>query len=385
MNVLVSNLNKDKFNGLDVDIIKSINGEFEADDIVRTFSNFFFNRMFLDITAVKDYKDISNIKKLSSGIDADKIIILLNADPVVNSKVYLSQLVGLGIYNFARNLDEIMNLYNNPNSYKDVAHYQEVDDYSSIGSTSVYESVSSDRDFSRVRDNIVNNSNNADKIINNSNNNSNIINNKVDSIVSKIMDNTMPRSISNPKPKPVMKSVVLENDTKIIGIKNITTHAGATSLVYMMKQVLSKYYSVMAIEINKNDFMFYHDKDMISVNEKNISNKIREYSNYNIILIDLNDIPDSIASNICSDVYYLIEPSLLKINRLVTLNKNLLTKHNQDNILLNKSFFNKKDVNDFAFESGLKIFYNIPCMYDRINNSDILMPLFEKMGLFRKR
>ena len=363
MNVLVSNLNKDKFNGLDVDIIKSINGEFEADDIVRTFSNFFFNRMFLDITAVKDYKDISNIKKLSSGIDADKIIILLNADPIVNSKVYLSQLVSLGIYNFGRNLDEIMNLYNNPNGYKDVAHYQEVDDYSYIGSTSLYESVSNDRDFSRVRDSI--------------------INNRVDSIAGKIMDSNRTRPIS--ELKSMMESIVLENDTKVIGIKNITIHAGATSLVYMMKQVLSKYYSVMAIEINKNDFMFYHDKDMISINEKNINNKIKEYGNYNIILIDLNDVPDSIASNICGDVYYLIEPSLLKINRLVTLNKNLLIKHNQDNILLNKSFFNKKDINDFAFESGLKIFYNIPCLYDRINNSDILMPLFEKMGLFRKR
>ena len=54
MNVIVSNLNNSKFLSLDVDIIKTINGEFSADEIVQTFSNFFFNRMFLDITSIQD-------------------------------------------------------------------------------------------------------------------------------------------------------------------------------------------------------------------------------------------------------------------------------------------------------------------------------------------
>ena len=56
MNVIVSNLNKDKFSNLEVDIIKSISGEFEVEEIVQSFSNFFFNRMFLDITAIKRYE-----------------------------------------------------------------------------------------------------------------------------------------------------------------------------------------------------------------------------------------------------------------------------------------------------------------------------------------
>ena len=101
MNVLVSNLNKDKFSSLGVDIIKSITGEFDVDEIVQSFSNFFFNRMFLDITAIKDYKNFANIQKLSLGLDVDKIIILLNDDPVVNSNIYLAKLVSMGIYNFA--------------------------------------------------------------------------------------------------------------------------------------------------------------------------------------------------------------------------------------------------------------------------------------------
>ena len=127
MNVIVSNLNRDKFSNLGVDIIKSIDGEFDVEEIVQSFSNFFFNRMFLDITAIKDYKNFSNIQKLSMGLDVDKIIILLNDDPIVNSNIYLSKLVSMGIYNFAKNVDELMYLYNNPNSYKDVAHYQQID------------------------------------------------------------------------------------------------------------------------------------------------------------------------------------------------------------------------------------------------------------------
>ena len=54
MNVIVSNKNEGLLNSLDIDVIKSINGQFDADEIIQTFSNFFFNRMFLDITALKN-------------------------------------------------------------------------------------------------------------------------------------------------------------------------------------------------------------------------------------------------------------------------------------------------------------------------------------------
>ena len=50
--------------GLDIEIIKSMYGQYDADELVKTFKNFFFQRMILDITAVKDYHDIKNIQKL---------------------------------------------------------------------------------------------------------------------------------------------------------------------------------------------------------------------------------------------------------------------------------------------------------------------------------
>lgn len=318
MNVIVSNLNKDELSKLEVDIIKSINGEFDVEEIVRSFSNFFFNRMFLDITAIEDYRNFANIQKLAMGLDVDKIIILLNDDPVVNSNIYLSKLVSMGIFNFAKNIDEVMYLYNNPNSYKDVAHYQQVDN-------SIYEDV-----------------------------------------------------------QEVSSELIINNDVRVIGIKNITNHAGATSLTYMLMKVLSNYYSVMAIEVNKRDFMFYNNKSMISVNEKTLADTIIKYKDVNVILIDLNDLNDAICNNVCTDILYLVEPSLFKINKLIVLDRDVFGEFSDERIVLNKSFFDEQDIKDFSFEAGIKVFYNMPPLNDRKDNSNVIMPMLEKMNLFRK-
>ena len=50
---------------LDIEVIKRIDGVYPADEIIRTFQNFFFNKMVLDVTAIKDYKDIINYQKIS--------------------------------------------------------------------------------------------------------------------------------------------------------------------------------------------------------------------------------------------------------------------------------------------------------------------------------
>ena len=181
MNVIVSNLNSNKFVNLDIDVIKSITGEFTVDEIVQSFSNFFFNRMFLDITSIKDYTNVNVFKTLSMELDVSKIILLLSNDNVVNSDFYISRLISMGIYNFARTEDELRYLYENPNSYKDVAHLQKMDEI--VDTMHVIEE-----------------------------NNNNIVENF--------------------------------NRTKIIGFKNFTSHAGATSLIYMLKKQLSNNYYI---------------------------------------------------------------------------------------------------------------------------------------------
>ena len=123
---------------------------------------------------------------------------------------------------------------------------------------------------------------------------------------------------------------------------------------------------------------------MVSVNEKEIGNAIMKYKDVNVILIDLNDLNDVTSNNICTDILYLVEPSLTKINKLIMLDHKAFDGISDEKIILNKSFFNEKDIRDFEFEANIKVFYNLPPLNDRKDNSNIIMPLFEKIGLFRK-
>lgn len=323
MNVIISNLNSSKFINLDVDVIKSITGEFTVDEIVQSFSNFFFNRMFLDITAIKDYSNINNFKTLCVTLDVSKIIFLLPEDDVVNSDFFISSLISMGIYNFARTEEELMYLYDNPNTYKDVAHLQKM-----IKSPDTMEFVE----------------------------------------------------------KTLNKSVVEKsNDVKIIGIKNFTNHAGATSLIYMLKKELTKNYYTIAIEVNKKDFLFFNDKDMISCKSNEITSLMVKYDNVNIILIDLNDLDMGVASNICSDVIYLMEASTLMINKAVMLDRNCFNKIVNQKVILNMSLLNNKDIKLLEFESNIKFFSILPCMNDRVDNFEILFPLLVKLGIYKKK
>ena len=61
MNVIVSNKYKDLLNSLDFEISQNINGEFSVDELIQRFSNFYFNKTLLHITAIQYYKDLKNI------------------------------------------------------------------------------------------------------------------------------------------------------------------------------------------------------------------------------------------------------------------------------------------------------------------------------------
>ena len=123
MNVIISNKYQSMLQSLDIETIKTMNGQFSIDEIINTFKTLFFNRMILDITAIKDYKKIDNLQKLVISIDADKIILLLDDDPESSSPAFQSKLISMGIYNFTQTVEGINYLYNHPNSYRDVLIY----------------------------------------------------------------------------------------------------------------------------------------------------------------------------------------------------------------------------------------------------------------------
>ena len=319
MNVIISNKFRDALASLDIDVIKKLDGEFSVEEIIESFKNFFFQRMILDITALKDYKDIKTLQKLSLALDMDRLILLLDGSPEVTNPEYLSDLISMRIYNFTMNVEGVMYLYNNPNSYRDVAQYHQLDTYHAMQPT---------------------------------------------------LDNT-----SSASPTVI---TVQSSGSRIIGVKDITDDAGSTSLVYIMKKQLERNYSVVALEINKHDFIYFNDPKMYSIDEHELGNNLSKYNSNDVILVDLNN--SSTAEGMMNDVLYLIEPSKIKINKVLARNPSAFTRYKNKKIVLNKSLLSKQDVLDFEYETKTKVFYNLPPLYDQENSNPSLDSLLVKLG-----
>lgn len=315
MNVIVSNKYQAMLQNLDIDVIKSLNGEFEVEELVANFKNFFFQRMILDITALKNYKDIRTLQKLSVSLDMDKVILLLDDSTEGTSTEYLSKLISIGIYNFTKNIEGIMYLYNNPNTYRDVAHIHQLDA----------------------------NGSGAEVVVDNYN-----------------------------------QQII---GTRIIGIKNVTKQSGATSLTYMMKNELKDSYSVVAIEVGKSDFRYFNDRSLVSTTPTNIGNEVAKFMDKDVILIDINDCKP--AEDLCQDVIYLIEPSTIKINKLMLVNSKVFGTLKNKKVILNQSLLSPKDVLDFEYESRSKIYYNLPPLDERERGSNALVAFLIKLGFTR--
>lgn len=181
MNVIVTNKYKEMLMSLDIEVIKSIEGVFTADELISTFENFFFNKMILDITAIKDYQDTNNLQKLSMGLDMNKVILVL--DNETSSKTYLSKLISMGVYNFTRNVAGINYLLVHPHTYRDVVHLHNIQDPEPAPQMQQQQPTQ--------------------QII-----------------------NTIGETVYVESPR-----------LNIIGIKSLTIHSGATTLTYLMKKV----------------------------------------------------------------------------------------------------------------------------------------------------
>lgn len=326
MNIIISNKYQSVLQNLEIETLKTLNGVFSVDEIISQFKVIFFQRMILDITAIKDYKNIENLQKLAISLDADKIILLLDDDAESNSPNFQSKLISMGIYNFTNNLEGINYLYNHPNTYRDVAHIQQLD----------------------------------------------IVGGTVES-------------------KPVVQTeyqtetVYLEKSgPRVIGIKNITQQSGATSLIYMMVNQLKKHYSVVAVELDKHDFNYFPgmEKLMFSKKANELGSFMVQNSDKDIILVDINNAPN--AESECAEVLYLIEPSVIKLNKYMLLNPRGLMPFKDKKIVINQSILSQKDVLDFEYESRLKVFYNMPPLDEREANIYILNVFLVKLGFTRQ-
>ena len=334
MNVIVSNKYAAMLSNLDIDLIKSINGEFEVYDLISQFNNFFFNKMILDITAIAGYQDISVIQKLSFGFDMNKVILLLDDSDIVNSPKYLSQLVSMGIYNFTRNIDAIPYLIKNPNIYKDVAQYHILD-----GSIDEDEAETSKKSKEKYKNHLIDN---------------------------------QTTNLSG-----------YGRSTRVIGFRNLTEHAGATTLIYMLKKQLEANYKVLALELGKNDFMYFNDPDLRSIDVSELESIIKNPSNsYDVILVDVNDDEETAD---CSEMLYLIEPTTIKLNKMVRKDRNILSRIRLKKLILNRSVLGDSDIKDFEYESKCVVFFNVPNIDDKKERHRVLDELLNKMGFDKQK
>ncbi len=326
MNVMVYNKYKELLMGLNIEVMKSLEGVYNVDEIIDTFANFYYDKMILDITAIRDYQNTDNLQKLAMNINMENVILLLDDSPETESKSYLSKLISLGIYNFTKNAEGINYLLVHPHTYRDVVNIHSLQD------------LNQGQEAPQQQTTIVE------------------------------------HYVSDPGPISDGGGRKL----RIIGFKNVTSHAGSTSLIYMLKKMLNGYRNVSAVEVDKVDFLYFNDKDMVSANATDLLKEIMKRNACDIIFVDLNSYEDV---DICTEVYYLIEPSTIMINRMMKKNKGILEKLKDKKIILNKCSLGSEDIATFEYETKLSVLFSIPPVDDRQENIDPIKKFANKINL----
>lgn len=322
MNVMIYNKYKELLMGLNIEVMKSLEGVYNVDEIIDTFTNFYYDKMILDITAIRDYQNTDNLQKLAMNINMENVILLLDDSPETDTKTYLSKLISLGIYNFTKNADGINYLLVHPHTYRDVVNIHNLSDLEAMQSTTnTYAPV--------------------------------------------------PDQVTGP-------STGGGNRLRVIGVRNLTAHAGATTFIYMMRKMLKDIRNVAAIEVNKVDFLYFNDDTMISTTTNELLKEMMKRASYDIVFLDLNDYDDD---EICTEVYYLLEPSTIMMNKMLRKNRRVLEQMKDKKIILNKCVLSNEDVATFEYETKLKVLAAIPPVDERQTRIDPIVKFISKMGL----
>lgn len=405
MIVIVANKQKDIIDNKKIDSIKNLYGTFDVDDLINSFKNFFFSKMILDATSITGFTTPDVLKKLAEGIGADRLIILLPEKPSP-PQAFLDLLVSLGIYNFSTNINDVIKFVDNPNSYDDIKNNSINDNFynnqvEEETDSSLNQDLALEDDIDILNEQKeVNNLNQSNNLTNNTYfNNINNLNDEVDdsnninenktndninmsntSNINMMNQETISSNITNDNMGDFIESFdsSMNNQKKVICFKNLTSHAGSTTLVYLLtKMLINKYHKdVLAIEVNKNDFSYFHEKNMIDTSENDLKNTIAN-SNAEIILIDANECD---CESMCNEIIYLLEPSIIKLNQLMMRDKNLISNVQNKKIILNKSFLSKNDLQTLQNGIGVNLFFNIPPLNDRIENI-VLEKLFSLLKI----
>lgn len=316
MNLVIVNENMRVINNLNIDILKVLSGVFDVNSLEKELVNFYFNKVIIDITAIKNYFMSYDLFEFLDYFGKDKVILLLNDSDYCDSKEFLTKLINKGYYNFTKSAQGISFLVNKSNSFDDVKKYIREDRFTSSLNQPIHEDV----------------------------------NNKQ----------------SN------------QCNQKIIGIRNLSGGAGATTLMYMFIKQLSANYKVKGIEINNHDSIYFRNENIVYCTDLlDLQTKIKELHNIEVIIVDL-DVFDS--NGICNDIIYLLEPGTIRLNKFLMKNKQFANEYKDKKIVLNRSALKEDEIFNFERETCIPVFYNLGNFNDRLERIKSVDGLLIKLG-----
>lgn len=332
MNIIIKNQSSKLLNELQIDVLKTLEGEFTKEEIAQEFNNLYYNKVIIDITSIRNYYDFSSLFSFLSFFDKDKIVLLLNDSDFVNSKSYLSKLVENGYYNFTRNVSGISYLINNPNTFEKVSSYLE--------------------------------ESNGENVVS-------YVSDEISSQPSTFVDKIVQDAIKSEGPE-------FDTGKIVIGIENITPHAGATTLMYMLVKQLKLNYEAKGIEMLYQDGMYFKDENITSAGTLEDLKMILKTISADVVVVDLNGID---GRTFCHHILYLIEPGIIKLNKLLKGNQEYREKISNGKVILNRSAIKNEDINNFSYETKINVFFNIPNFNERKDRIQVIDDLILKLNL----
>lgn len=313
MNIIVTNKYKDLIYNTGIEVLKELNGVFKVSQIVNSFNSIFYKKIIIDATALENFPKDTVLQELAKSFDMDKLILFLPPDNPP-PKNFLSFLISLNIYNFTDNPNGLLELINKSNTIEDVQNF------------------------------------------------------KVEEPEISSVDNNQNLNDYEDTPGKV-----------ILGIRGITDDMYSTRLTYMFKKTLETVYSktVYALEINKNDFVFFNEKDMYTLSMNQLNNFLGTHLNYDVLLVDLDHIDVDIK---CDDEIYLVNPSIYYVNKLLFKDHDAFIKLKGKKVVFVDSLLKEQEVNQFAKEANISVYYNLKPINDRVHNEEI-SKLLNKLGI----
>ena len=151
----------------------------------------------------------------------------------------------------------------------------------------------------------------------------------------------------------------------------------------MMVNELKKNYNVIGVEVDNSQFNYFNNKLLHSVSSRDLGKFIEKNKDKDAIIIDVNNNP--IALGMVQEVIYLVEPTTIKLNKLMNIKRNAFKELSGRKVILNKSLLNSKDVLELQYEAKAKFFFNMPPLNERDEKIAIMDTFLAKLGFLKQQ